>query len=134
MPATHRFVDANSLAGRVIRERKRLGWSQQELAKQAAVNQGTLSLIEQGETLNPSGRVLVNLAVALGITARYLMEGPHEGGTDDLQTMRDLWDAMSAELRSAWIAVGRAMLRERPANGDSPRPRSPKPTKPSRPH
>ena len=119
MPARRNPPIGNSLASRIVDARERLGWGQQELAGRAGVNQGTLSLIESGDTKNPSSRVLINIAVALGVTARYLMDGPPEGNREDVESLREIWDAMNAEQRHAWIAVGRAMTG--PSNGDSDR-------------
>ena len=132
MPTVHRFIDPDSLAGRVVALRKRLGMQQEDLAKAARINQGTLSMIESGGTRNPSGRVLVNLALVLGTTSRYLLDGM-EGELDDIRVVTEICTALSPQARATWIAVGRAMLGDgSPGTPHQPKPKPPKPHKPHR--
>lgn len=119
MPARRYPPSAQSLGARVIECRELLGLNQEELAERAGVNQGTLSLIESGDTKNPSSRVLINIAVVLGVTARYLMDGPPDGSRADVESLREIWDSLNPDLRRAWIAVGRAMIAgHKPPDGD----------------
>jgi len=64
-----------TIAQRVRRERERLGWSQQRLATAIGhdVKQQSIDLLERGLTQKP--KYLIYLADALGVSARWLLEG-----------------------------------------------------------
>ena len=57
---------------RITARRTALGWSQNELARRAAVNHPTLFKIEADQRLNPSIGTVVRIARALGTTAEAL--------------------------------------------------------------
>jgi len=61
-----------TLGKRIAARRLALGWSQNELARRAGVNHPTLFKIEADQRLNPSVRVVVRIALALGTTAEAL--------------------------------------------------------------
>jgi transcriptional regulator with XRE-family HTH domain len=62
-----------TLGKRIAAHRSALGWSQNELARRAGVNHPTLFKIEAGQRLNPSIRVVVRIARALGTSAEVLL-------------------------------------------------------------
>jgi len=66
-----------TLGKRIAARRQDLGWSQNELARRAQVNHPTLYKIEADQRLNPSIRVVVRIAQALGTSAEalYGLEG-----------------------------------------------------------
>lgn len=53
-------------------ERKRRGWTQDELAERAGIAQTTLSAIEIGHVKNPSFDIMKKLAVAFELDPRVL--------------------------------------------------------------
>lgn len=110
VPAPVHQINPDSLGGRIITERNRLGMTQEELAQAADVNQGTLSLIESNQTPNPKLFTALRIAGVLGVTVRYLAEGLATGPMDEYALLREILEALSPEQRQAWIAVGRAMV------------------------
>jgi transcriptional regulator with XRE-family HTH domain len=67
--------------GRRVRElRARKGWTLEQLAKEAGVSKGFLSAVENNHN-QPSGRVLLHLAQALGASVDYLVQGESAGVT-----------------------------------------------------
>ncbi len=66
-----------SIGARIIRQRQRLGLTQQQLAEAAAVNQGYISEIERGR-VSPRRRTVDTLAIALNLPQGVLIGG----GTD----------------------------------------------------
>lgn len=138
MPVVHKYIDPDSLAGRIIALRLAMTppLNQRELARAAHVDQSTMSEIEGGNTLNPSGRVLVNLALVLGTTARYLLDGM-DGDPDDIRAVTEICTALNPPARAAWIAVGRAMMGDGRSGKSEPRAKPPRkldPRKPPRSH
>jgi transcriptional regulator with XRE-family HTH domain len=63
------------LGEKIARQRMRLGWSQNELARRAAINHPTLHRIESGKTVDPSVSIVVKIARTLGVSVEDLM-GP----------------------------------------------------------
>jgi putative transcriptional regulator len=61
-----------TLGKRIAARRLALGWSQNELARRAGVNHPTLFKIEADQRRNPSIRVVVLIAHALGTSAEAL--------------------------------------------------------------
>lgn len=65
-----------NLLGRRIRQaRKELGLTQVELAKLVGIKQASISELETGETVAPSGQTLIAMAHHLNISATWLMTG-----------------------------------------------------------
>jgi len=58
---------------RVYNRRQHLGWTQEDLSREAALPQATISRIEKGQRRNPGADVIRRLAKALGVTADYLI-------------------------------------------------------------
>jgi transcriptional regulator with XRE-family HTH domain len=65
----------NLIARRLRQERKRRGWTLEQLAAQAQVSRAMISKIERGEA-NPSATLLVRLGDALGQSLSALMSEP----------------------------------------------------------
>lgn len=64
-----------STLGRRVRDlRHRKGWTLDQLAKEAEVSKGFVSAVENDRN-QPSGRIVLRLARALGASVDYLMQG-----------------------------------------------------------
>jgi transcriptional regulator with XRE-family HTH domain len=57
----------------ISRYRTRLGWSQNELARRAAVNHPTLQRIETGKSADPSVSIVARIARTLGVSIEELL-------------------------------------------------------------
>jgi transcriptional regulator with XRE-family HTH domain len=68
-------LDAGS---RIRQRRSEIGMTQQELAQLADISTGFISEIEKGKR-NPSGRVLLRIAGALGTTTDWILRGVESG-------------------------------------------------------
>jgi len=71
----------------LVKLRRRKGWSQEELAKQAGVAKGTIGGIEAENEWPATWEILDKIAVALGVTIDYLLRAtgaiaPHEKHVD----------------------------------------------------
>lgn len=62
-----------TLGERVLVQRRRCKMSQDALAQQAGVNKMTIWRLEKGTIKDVKGEVLGKLAVALGVSADYLL-------------------------------------------------------------
>lgn len=71
-----------SLGERIHLLRRRLDWTQRELAKAAAINLNNLARIERSEIRDPGGQVVARLAKALGTTTDYLLGLSEESGVE----------------------------------------------------
>ncbi len=69
------------LADRLIQERARRDWSQEDLAREAGVSPTTVAKVEKGRS-GARARTLYKIATALGIDATELYELAREGGDD----------------------------------------------------
>jgi transcriptional regulator with XRE-family HTH domain len=69
------------LADRVILERARRDWSQEDLAREAGVSPATVAKVEMGRG-GTRVRTLYKLATALDMDAAELYELAREGGED----------------------------------------------------
>jgi transcriptional regulator with XRE-family HTH domain len=72
--ASEKRTDPTTLGSRIRKAREKKGLKQQDLAQRAGISMGFLSEIENDHR-NPSGRVLLKLAGALGTTMDYLQTG-----------------------------------------------------------
>lgn len=71
----------NHLGHRVRELRTGKGWTLDQLAQEAGVSKGFLSAVENNHN-QPSGRVLLGLAKALGASVDYLVEGDPAGAPE----------------------------------------------------
>lgn len=62
-----------TLGERVLVHRRRCKLSQESLAEQAGINKMTIWRLEQGRIKDVKGEVLGKLALALGVSADYLL-------------------------------------------------------------
>jgi transcriptional regulator with XRE-family HTH domain len=69
------------LADRVIVERARRDWSQEDLAREAGVSPTTVAKLETGRRATRA-RTLYKIATALGVDAAELYELARKGGDD----------------------------------------------------
>ncbi len=69
------------LADKVILERARRDWSQEDLAREAGVSPATVAKVEMGRS-GTRVRTLYKLATALDMDAAELYELAREGGED----------------------------------------------------
>lgn len=65
----------NVIARRVRDERKRLGWTLEDLAARASVSRGMISKIERGES-DPTAALLARLADAMAVSMSALLSDP----------------------------------------------------------
>jgi transcriptional regulator with XRE-family HTH domain len=73
--------NTQQLGHRVRELRARKGWTLDQLAQEAGVSKGFLSAVENNHN-QPSGRVLLGLAQALGASVDYLVQGDSASATD----------------------------------------------------
>ena len=66
-------VDMQALGERVLLLRRRRGWSQNELARQAGVDTMVISRLERGDKKRLEIVPLVRLATALGVSPNDLL-------------------------------------------------------------
>lgn len=69
------------LADRVILERARRDWSQEDLARAAGVSPATVAKVEKGRG-STRARTLYKIATALSVDAAELYDLAREGGSD----------------------------------------------------
>lgn len=75
------------------------GWSQSDLAKEAEVQQGTISRIEKGETKDYSVKTMFRIAQALGVKVTDIDEFANRlEGKVGLQAVLSRLEATSAGL------------------------------------
>ena len=68
--------DESTLAGRLRKRRKDIGWTQIQLAEEVGTSQAVIQKIENGKSLRP--RILEDLATALDVLPSWLMFGVDE--------------------------------------------------------
>ena len=71
----HTLVPARMQTVTLKTARERRGWDQIELAREAGVNQATVSRLEEGVTKNPSHGTVQKLERALGLKPGRLVFG-----------------------------------------------------------
>jgi len=71
-----RHDDESTLAGRLRKRRKDMGWTQVQLADEVGTSQAVIQKIENGKSLRP--RILEDLATALDVLPSWLMFGVEE--------------------------------------------------------
>ena len=72
----HRRDDESTLAGRLRKRRKDIGWTQIQLAEEVGTSQAVIQKIENGKSLRQ--RILEDLATALDVLPSWLMFGVDE--------------------------------------------------------
>lgn len=97
-----------------------LGLTQQQLAKRAAITQGSLSSIERGSTKGLKADTIIALAKALGTNPQWLQTGkgaPGEALTPDPDEVEaiHILRALSPQARVRWLSNGRWMMAEESA-------------------
>jgi transcriptional regulator with XRE-family HTH domain len=68
--------DESTLAARLRKRRKDIGWTQIQLAEEVGTSQAVIQKIENGKSLRP--RILEDLATALDVLPSWLMFGVDE--------------------------------------------------------
>lgn len=107
--------DMVTIGQRVRLLRKARGYSQVELSQLAGISQGSLSLIERGETGMPAGDTLMNLCRALRTTPDFLIAGG--GDPDSIESAMQehelvfLWRALPEDARRLVIDNAHAVKR-----------------------
>jgi len=82
--------------GKRIRElREEIGFTQGQLAGQAAVSQGYLSQLENGDVRNPSAAVILRLAEAIHVDPDDLFEA---GGYPTVRTLKRVYEGYEANV------------------------------------
>jgi transcriptional regulator with XRE-family HTH domain len=75
-------VRTMNLGERVHLLRRRLGWTQKELAELSKVNLNNIARIERSEIRDPGGSVVARMARALGTSTDYLLGLTEESGVE----------------------------------------------------
>ncbi|MFA9439436.1 XRE family transcriptional regulator [Uliginosibacterium sp. sgz301328] len=100
----------SNLSERLIQTRNARGWSQEKLADEANVSQGTIGHLESGR--NESSRKLAQIAQALGVDAAWLATGkgkPHhlsDSATEPASLEAEIVPIRRAELKLSAGAHG----------------------------
>jgi transcriptional regulator with XRE-family HTH domain len=82
--------------GKRIRElREEIGFTQGQLAGEAAVSQGYLSQLEHGDVRNPSAAVILRLAQAIHVDADDLFEA---AGYPTVRTLKQVYEGYEANV------------------------------------
>jgi transcriptional regulator with XRE-family HTH domain len=82
--------------GEKIRElREEIGFTQGQLAGEAAVSQGYLSQLEHGDVRNPSAAVILRLAQAIHVDADDLFEA---AGYPTVRTLKQVYEGYEANV------------------------------------
>jgi transcriptional regulator with XRE-family HTH domain len=82
--------------GKRIRElREEIGFTQGQVAGQAAVSQGYLSQLENGDVRNPSAAVILRLAEAIHVDPDELFEA---AGYPTVRTLRQVYEGYEANV------------------------------------
>ena len=71
-----------NLGERVHLLRRRLGWTQKELAEASKINVNNIARIERSEVRDPGGQMVARMARALGTTTDYLLGLTEESGIE----------------------------------------------------
>jgi transcriptional regulator with XRE-family HTH domain len=77
-----------TLGERIHLLRRRLGWTQRELAAAIRINVNNLARIERSEIKDPGGQLVARLAKAMGTSADFLLGLTEESGI--IEEDRDL--------------------------------------------
>jgi transcriptional regulator with XRE-family HTH domain len=82
--------------GKRIRElREEIGFTQGQLAGEAAVSQGYLSQLENGDVRNPSAAVILRVAQAIHVDADDLFEA---AGYPTVRTLKQVYEGYEANV------------------------------------
>jgi transcriptional regulator with XRE-family HTH domain len=103
-----------------------MGMEQGQLARLAKIKQSTLSDLERGDSKNPRGDTLVQIAAALHVDHDWLMTGeglPQRKLQPDIDQseLLAIYTALTSGNRGALMATARALLDSQP----TPHPASP---------
>ena len=71
-----------NLGERVHLLRRRLGWTQRELAEASHTNINNIARIERSEISDPGGQTVARMARALGTTTDYLLGLTEKSGVE----------------------------------------------------
>lgn len=95
-----------SVGERIRQRRSELGWTQEQLAREAALSKGFLSDLEAGKR-SVGADSLLALATALGVTMDYLMRGdPTSPQTTDVH----IPGSLSAFAKSAALTYAQTVM------------------------
>lgn len=119
--------------GRRVKElREAAGLIQEQLAAAAGISQGTLSLLEKGNTKNPEALTILNIAAALHTSPYLLMfdNMPPPAMEHTMAAMIQTWNLLTERQRLQVIAYAQGLLdagppKPPPEHRPSPPPKSP---------
>jgi len=94
-------VREDTLAVRLRRRRKQVGWTQEQLAQRVGTSQAVIQKIENGKSLRP--RKIDRIAEALGVSPAWLMFGDNGVAALDAEAIEvaKAWSRLSEPDRSA---------------------------------
>lgn len=127
-PPKHFPISHPKSWGKRIRER-RGEMLQEELAAKVGISQGTLSLLETGQTKNPKVETILGIAAALSVSPYILMydSAPPEAMQHTVAALVDVWDRLTERQRLQVISYAQGLLDSGPRRPDPPPPVQPKP-------
>ena len=96
------------LADKIIEQRKKNGWSQEELAEKMDVSRQSISKWESAQSVPDMGRIVL-LSQLFGVTTDYLLK-------DELEQAEPTEDAADSPLRTVGMEEAAAFLRVREQN------------------
>ncbi|KHF34603.1 HTH-type transcriptional regulator SinR [Paenibacillus sp. P1XP2] len=89
---------------KIRRLRKKMGWTQEELAYRAQIDTSYLGQIERGKKRSPTIRIIGKIADALSVDSSLLLEPPEGSEADALEKRELLFnipERVALELRAS---------------------------------
>lgn len=121
-----RAIRPKEMGARIRAARNALGLTQNELAANAGITQGSLSRIEGGHTQNPEIGTILNIATGLG-TSPYILVFDHydpPGMGHAIAALVHVWDLLTAPQRLQVVAYAQGLVDSNPPDkGRKPAPR-----------
>jgi len=99
----NQYTEAMSLTERMIIARRRKGWTQADLSREAGVRQGTVSLIER--EMQNGTRVMPAIAAALDVPLEWLVAG--ENPPDWYGRSQQMQQYLADHIQAAALAAAR---------------------------
>ena len=103
-----------TIADRMRKERKLLGWSQEDLAARIKIRQSFIGALEASN--QESSKWIPEIANAFGVSAYWLKTGKGEREiasrqlTDDEETILAALPLISQDMRDSWIEAARKAI------------------------
>jgi transcriptional regulator with XRE-family HTH domain len=92
----------SEIKDRLSEERKKLNWTQEDLAEKSGVSRAVIAKIENGTTKQPGIKNMIKIAKALDTRPGYLLFG-EPNLSEDALNLATMMQSLSQETRSALI-------------------------------